>query len=81
MKKLTDNMIRELATICTCDEAGKHFTQTSSYYLNLEKLGLVKIGRPVHEFTGIAYSCEHWSIEVTEDGQAVVDTNPELCPE
>lgn len=79
--KLTDDMIRELCTLCTRNEAGQHFAQTSAYYGELEDLGLVRIDRPVHQATGIPYSAEYWSIEVTEEGIEVVEANPELHPE
>jgi len=81
MKELTDNMIRELAIMCTRNESGQHYTAWSDHYLALEELGLIKINRPVHKFTGIPYDIIYWTVEITEDGQAVVDANPELCPE
>jgi len=72
---------RELCTITTRDEAGRHFTEFSSHWKELEEAGLIEIGRPVHEATGISYSQEYWSVQVTEDGLAVVEANPELHPE
>jgi hypothetical protein len=77
---ITDDMIRELCTLTTRNEAGQHFIQWSNYCNELEALGLIKINRPVHAATGIAYGCDQWSLEVTEDGQAIVDANPELHP-
>lgn len=77
---LSDEAIRELCTITTRDNAGQHFTQFSSHWEELEAAGLVKVTRPVHS-TGIAYSQEHWTIEVTPEGVDVVDTNPELHPQ
>lgn len=76
--RLTDDMIRELCTLSTRDEAGRHFTEWSEHWESLESLGLIEIDRPTHEATGIAYSQEHWRLQGTEEGQAVVDANPEL---
>jgi len=72
-----------LAKITTRDEAGKHFMQLYPYdaLQELEKAGLIKITRPVHEATGIRYSEEYWSVEVTEEGQSLVDAYPECWPE
>ena len=81
MKELTDNMIRELAVMCTRNETGQHYTVWSDHYLVLEELGLIKINRPVHESTGTLYDIQYWTVEVTEEGQNVVDANPELCPD
>lgn len=78
--KLTDDMIRELCILTTRDASGRHFTEWAEHYESLEKLGLVAIDRPVHSATGISYSMDHWTVEVTEEGQDVVDVNPELHP-
>lgn len=76
--KATKAMVRELCTICTRNEAGQHFTETSKHWEALEKAGLIAIHRPVHTITGIAYSLDAWILEATEAGQAVVDASPEL---
>lgn len=77
---ITDDMIRELCTITTRDEAGRHFTETSEYWNDLEDAGLIEISRPVHAATGISYSQEEWSLEVTPRGQALVDASEDLHP-
>jgi hypothetical protein len=46
----------------------------------LEDLGLIAIDRPKHEATGIDYDSQYWSLEVTEEGIATVEANPELAP-
>lgn len=69
----TDDEIYELGTICTRDEAGRHFTEGGHGWQRLEELGLIQIHRPIHDGTGIPYSQEHWSLEVTEAGQEIVD--------
>lgn len=79
--KLTDEMIRELGLLTTRDEAGRHFTEWSNYYEELEALGLVEISRPIHEATGMSYDCQYWSILLTDEGLAVVEANPELYME
>lgn len=78
--QLTDDMIRELCFMTTRDEAGRHFTERSAHYDELEQLGLIEISRPVHDATGIAYDSEYWSVEVTEQGMDVVEDNPRLHP-
>lgn len=77
--ELTDEMIQELCEMTTRDEAGRHFTTWSEHYVQLEEMGLISIHRPVHE-TGIPYSLEYWSVEVTPKGLEVVEQNPELHP-
>lgn len=76
----TDDQIRELCTIATRDDAGRHFTATSDHWPALEAAGLINVYRPVHAATGIPYSLEHWSLEVTDDGQALVDSREDLHP-
>lgn len=78
--KLTEGMIRELAVITTRDDAGRHFTEWARFTEELEELGLIEVYRPVHAATGMAYSCEHWAVQITPDGESVVDNNPELQP-
>ena len=43
----------------------------------LEAAYLIAIHRPIHDATGISYSQEYWSVEVTNDGVALVEANPE----
>ena len=71
---VTDKMIEELSLIATRNEHGQHFAEWSEHYEALERAGLIRINRPVHEPTGVPYSIEHWTLEVTPAGQAVVDT-------
>lgn len=78
--RISNAAIRELCTITTRDEAGRHFTETRNHWQDLEAAGLIAITRPVHEGTGIVYGQEHWSIEVTEAGRELVEANPELHP-
>ena len=77
---LTDGMIRELCIATTRNEAGRHFTEFLTHYEELEEIGLIKINRPVHPGTGMDYDCQYWTLEVTDEGQQVVDANPELHP-
>ena len=58
----------ELQHACTRNEAGQHFTQFMRYWDYLEYVGLIAIDRPIHEATGIPYSQEYWSLEVTQLG-------------
>jgi len=64
-----------LSNIVTRDEAGRHFTEV--YDLGeieaLEKEGLLKINRPVHD-TGIQYSQDYWTVEVTEEGLDLLES-------
>jgi hypothetical protein len=74
---VSEDAIRELCTITNRDNAGRHFTEFSSHYRELESAGLIEITRPVHT-TGIYYSQEYWTVEVTQDGIDLVDASPEL---
>ena len=78
--KIGDEAIRELCILTTKDEAGRHFTAWSGHWQALEEAGLIAVHRPVHQ-TGILYSQEYWTLEVTDLGQELVDANPELHPE
>ena len=65
----TSEKIRILAKITTRDESGRHFTQIYSpeALAELESAGLLAIHRPIHD-TGIAYSQDYWSVELTDAG-------------
>jgi len=66
----------ELQQACTRNEAGIHFTEWMDHFGYLESVGLVAIHRPIHEATGIPYSQEHWTLEVTPLGQnSVLELN------
>jgi len=71
---MNNEMLRAIGTIVTRDEAGRHFTEAfaADVLTRLEEDGLITISRPVHG-TGIPYSCEYWTVEVTPAGQALVD--------
>jgi hypothetical protein len=75
-------LIETLATITTRDHAGVHFTAnyTPDELDALEQNGWIVIRKPVHEATGLEYSEEHWSVEVTEAGAAVVEGEYEEQP-
>lgn len=62
----------ELQSACTWNEVGIHFTESMDHFEYLESVGLIQIHRPIHDATGIAYSQEYWSLEVTALGQNLV---------
>lgn len=72
---VTDERLRILGTITTRDEAGRHFTERfdSIDFEALEAAGYLDIRRPIHQPTGIAYTQDHWTVEVTPAGQELVD--------
>lgn len=74
----TTEQIIELGTITTRNDAGQHFTSFAKHWEALEAEGLVAIDRPTHAATGIAYSHEYWTLEVTKAGQELVDGNVDL---
>jgi hypothetical protein len=80
MTNPSDNQISELCILTTRDEAGRHFTEWSEHFEALEEMGLIDINRPVHEATGIDYDQQYWTLEITEEGIAIVEANPELHP-
>ena len=69
-----DGKIAELAILTTTDNAGRHFTLWSKYWRKLEDDELIEIDRPIHGSTGTPYSQEYWSISVTENGLAAVES-------
>lgn len=58
----------ELKYACTRNDSGQHFTEFMRYWDYLEYVGLIAIDRPIHQPTGIPYSSEYWSLEVTQLG-------------
>lgn len=79
----TQEQVEILAVLTTRNEAGKHFMEVfdPDRLRKLEEEGLIAIHRPTHEATGLPYSAEYWSVEVTPDGQDLVDAWPEYWPE
>jgi hypothetical protein len=75
----TETKVRILSTLTTRDEPGNHFTSwvSSDDLTTLENDGLIEINRPIHEATGIPYGVEYHSVEVTEEGVALVEAHPE----
>jgi len=66
----------ELQHACTRNEAGIHFSEWMDHFEYLESVGLIAIHRPIHDATGIPYSQEYWSLEVTPLGQnSVLELN------
>jgi hypothetical protein len=76
----TSDKVRILSQLTTRDHAGVHFASKFAYseLAALEADGLIAINRPVHP-TGIPYSGERWSVEVTPEGVELVEANPEDC--
>ena len=81
-ENVTESQIEILCVLTTRDEAGKHFTEkyNSDDLKALELAGFIEVMRPVHESTGIAYGCDQWTVEITPEGLALVEANPELHP-
>jgi hypothetical protein len=69
------NRLQILGRIVTRNERGYHFPELYEDVdiAALEKAGLIQIDRPVHQPTGIPYSCEHWTVEVTQLGQEYIE--------
>ena len=59
----------QLGTLCTRDEAGRHFTDLHSaeWLDRMEAAGLITIERPTHDATDIPYSQEYWAVEVSAE--------------
>jgi len=68
----------QLLTIASFTEGGRHFTEAYRRWMDLEDAGLIKVHRPVHEHTGIRFSHEYWTLELTEQGKAIVNELNEL---
>ena len=79
MKTITDDLIRELCIICTQNEAGRHFTEWTNWEA-LEEAGLIEIDRPTHIATGLPCPLDLWTVEVTPEGQDLVDWREDLHP-
>lgn len=75
----TENKVRILSTLTTRDSAGRHFTSrvSSDDIAALEAEELIVVTRPTHEATGLPYSEEYYSVEVTEAGVELVEAYPE----
>ena len=68
--QLTPEDARLLGKLCTCDDAGRHFTEVypDDFLDRMERADYIEICRPIHQ-PGIPYGPKYWSVEVTEDGQ------------
>lgn len=77
-EQLTKEKILELTNICTRTKSGAHFTQCSKYWQEFEELGLIKITRPIHKSCDAEYHAQHWSLQITDDAQKVIDFLHEL---
>jgi hypothetical protein len=77
----TSDKVAILSTLCTRDSAGRHFTAKFSGddLAALETEELIVVTRPIHEATGLPYSEEYYSVEVTEAGVELVEAYPEDC--
>lgn len=77
----TEETVKIIATLTTRDDAGRHFTSLlgRDTISALEAEGLITVSRPVHS-TGIPYSEEYWSVEVTPEGACLVEAYPEYWP-
>jgi hypothetical protein len=73
MPHVSAAMIRTLRQITTRTESGQHFTAAFPDWQALEDAGLIAVERPIHDQTGIPYSQEYWTVEVTNAGAAVLD--------
>ncbi|UHD15718.1 hypothetical protein [Thiocapsa bogorovii] len=71
-----DALVRALVDLCTRDEAGPHFTETTEPDVldQLERLGWIEIIRPTHP-TGIPCNAEDWTVTVTEAGLDMWDAH------
>lgn len=72
---LTSRQLATLCTITTRDEAGRHFREVydAEDIDALEAAGMIAIHRPTHEATGLQYSQEYHSVEVTPEGEAAAE--------
>lgn len=70
--RLSHNAVCELAELTTRNEAGRHFTEFSDHWEELEAAGMIEVNRPVHEPTGIPYDMQYWTLQVTDDGLDLV---------
>ena len=68
----TPEQMFALCQMTTKNEAGQHFTQIYDYG-DLEANEWIEIGRPVSDSTGLQYSQDYWSVEVTEEGMDWVE--------
>ena len=77
-----EDQIKILCSIATRDDAGRHFTELydADDLIYLVTEGLIAVDRPIHEPSGIMFDRDQWSVKVTEEGQALVDANPDLYP-
>jgi len=67
-------ILSELGKVANFNEDGRHFTQFLKHWQDLEEAGLVEVYRPEHSATGIRYSQEFWSIQLTEAGKDTLET-------
>lgn len=59
----------QLGHLTTRDEAGRHFYEVfdGAWLERMEAAGYITINRPTHEATGIAYSQEYHTVQVSDE--------------
>lgn len=74
-EQLTAEDRRLLGTLCTRDEAGRHFIETHSpeWLERMEASCYITIDRPTHPTTGIEYGREYWSVGIMPNVPGVTD--------
>lgn len=64
-----------LLRLATRDEDGRHFMEANDtdWLSRMEEAGAIRVIRPVHEPSGIAYSQEYWDVEVLVELEDAAD--------
>jgi len=70
--------LNELIHMADRTESGKHWTEATRRWRDLEEAGLIEVHRPVHTQTNIQYGQEYWDYEFTETGREIATQLVEL---
>jgi hypothetical protein len=72
-----EQKVKILSVITTRNEAGKHFLEIYDYdeLKELEKEGLLEIHERIHSATGLKYSEEYNTVQLTQEGIDLVEVN------
>lgn len=70
-------LIMQLASMSHYTEDGTHWTQVYDWQ-SMEEYGMIRVSRPIHEYTKIPYDVPYYSYEITKYGWELLEEYREM---